>query len=79
LATSSSTFTSVSRHKHESFLFLGFEPRSLRLRRFWASEGRRGLNYEKRFRLELGSDEYAAVEGIFKVEPTCEGFYTSKT
>jgi hypothetical protein len=64
-------FTSEARSNHEKFL--GFEPRSLR--RFWASEGQKGCDEQKRFRVLQNSDEYKAVVGIFQGEPDVERFY----
>ena len=65
-------FTSEARCNHEKFL--GFEPRSLR--RFWASEGQKGCDEQKRFRVLQNSDEYKAVVGIFQGEPNVERFYS---
>jgi len=64
-------FTSEARCNHEKFL--GFEPRSLR--RFWASEGQKGCDEQKRFRVLQNSDEYKAVVGIFQGEPDVKRFY----
>ena len=68
-------FTSADRRQHE--IFLGFDPRSIR--RFWASKGGKGMDDSMRFRVPTASDEFKAVEGMFKSEPSVQRFYKPRS
>lgn len=64
-------FASTERRRFENFL--GFEPSQLR--RFWQSSGGTGMDAQHRFVVPEGSDEFKAVEGIFRAEPSVKRFY----
>lgn len=69
----SGVFTSFERRQHETTL--GCDPRSLR--KFWVSKDKKGLDDQQRFDVDPASEEFTAVAGIFKSEPSVERFYAS--
>jgi len=57
----------LSDERAEAEAWLGYSPDELR--RFWASAGRRGKDQRKLFPVQFGSQEFQAVESMFKSAP----------